>query len=58
MKKYLMMLPAHLSRKLFGVWLIGMALSDPRSLNLSFSGYHQLLAIILIVAGVLTLLGK
>ncbi len=59
MRKFLAFLPSTASRKLFGIWLIGIALTDPRApVHITFSAYAQILAIILIAAGVLTLFGK
>ena len=59
MKRYLAKLPPHLSRILLGVWFIGMALGVADSpVKVSFTGYRQLLAIILIASGVFTVLGR
>jgi hypothetical protein len=58
-KKYLAMMPPHLGRALFGVWLIGMALTDTHAwVHIGFNGYQTLLAVILIASGVLTLFGR
>lgn len=59
MNKLLLMVPPNLSRILFGIWLIGMALSDPQSwVRINFSGLNVILGLILVAAGIFTLLKR
>ncbi|MBY0523002.1 MAG: hypothetical protein K2R98_06370 [Gemmataceae bacterium] len=60
MNKFLATLPTNLSRILFGVWLIGMALSDKEHspLKLNFTGVNVILGLVLVVAGILYILRK
>jgi hypothetical protein len=51
-----MNLPRNLGRLLFGVWLIAMALVA--AADLKFTGINVVLGLLLVGAGVTTLLGK
>jgi hypothetical protein len=60
MNKFLMMLPHNLSRILFGVWLIGMALADKEHspTKLHFTGVNVILGVVLVTAGILYILRR
>jgi hypothetical protein len=54
-----LMLPHKFGRLLFGVWLILMALSDSSApITIAFRGWHVVLGILIIAAGVFIIVDR